>query len=86
MVAGKPLAQSRAKSLYLPLDESRNGWSALLPERRPQAALSGRHQTDWLVIGAGYAGLAFARRVAENRPSDHVILIDSGLVGDNASG
>lgn len=86
MVAGHSLSSTRSRRLDLPLDDSRNGWSAILPLRQPQPVLRGSHQADWLVIGAGYAGLAFARRVAENRPSDHVILIDAGVVGDNASG
>ena len=70
----------------LPLDENTNGWSALLPARQATAPLRGQLAADWLVVGAGYAGLAFARRVAENRPHDHVVLIDAGTVGDNASG
>lgn len=70
----------------LPLDDNVNGWSALLPTRQITAPLQGKHAADWLVVGAGYAGLAFARRVAENRPQDHVVLIDAGTVGDNASG
>jgi glycine/D-amino acid oxidase-like deaminating enzyme len=89
VVAGQsfwPKSSSSSRTLDLPLDDNRNGWSAILPERQPQPALSGRHQADWLVVGAGYAGLAFARRVAEHRPSDHVILIDAGVAGDNASG
>lgn len=81
-----PKSATRARVADLPLDDSVNGWSAILPERQPKPTLRGRHKADWLVIGAGYAGLAFARRVAENRPSDHVILIDAGIVGDNASG
>jgi glycine/D-amino acid oxidase-like deaminating enzyme len=70
----------------LPLDESTNGWSTLLPPRMPTAPLRGPHTVDWLVVGAGYAGLAFARRVAGNRPNEQVLLIDAGTVGDNASG
>ncbi|MBT3068481.1 FAD-binding oxidoreductase [Rhodoferax sp. U11-2br] len=76
----------RVQVRHLPLDNNINGWSALLPARQASAPLRGQHQADWLVVGAGYAGLAFARRLAENRPQDQVVLIDAGLVGDNASG
>lgn len=78
--------RNRVQVRHLPLDDNVNGWSALLPPRQAQPALRGQHTADWLVVGAGYAGLAFARRVAENRPQDHVVLIDAGTVGDNASG
>lgn len=88
MLGESLLASQRAqlKVVDLPLDHSVNGWSAILPARQPNSPLRGKHTTDWLVIGAGYAGLAFARQVAENRPSDRVIVIDAGIAGDNASG
>lgn len=70
----------------LPLDDNINGWSAILPARPANGLLRGRLKADWLVIGAGFAGLSFARRVAENRPNDRVVVIDAGIVGDNASG
>ena len=76
----------RAQVRHLPLDDNINGWSALLPARQPSAPLRGQHQADWLVVGAGYAGLAFARRMAENRPQERVVLIDAGVVGNNAAG
>jgi hypothetical protein len=38
-------------------------------------ALEGEHKADCVVLGAGFAGLAAARRLAENRPQDHIILI-----------
>ena len=37
-------------------------------------------------MGAGYAGLAAARRIANNRPGDSDALLDDGLIGENASG
>ncbi|RAR77431.1 glycine/D-amino acid oxidase-like deaminating enzyme [Paracidovorax anthurii] len=63
-----------------------NGWSAILPPRTPAPMLRGDHRADWLVLGAGVAGLAAARRIAELRPASRVVLLDAGTVGDNASG
>ncbi|WP_431022776.1 hypothetical protein ABMA09_12415 [Erwinia rhapontici] len=37
------------------------------------------------MIGAGYAGLAFARRIAELRPHQQVVVIDAVDIADNAS-
>ena len=55
-----------AKISILPKDDRTNGWSAILPKRPITPALQGDQHADWVVIGAGYAGLAAARRLAEN--------------------
>ena len=71
----------------LPRDDNTNGWSAILPGKRtPNPALSGDVAADWIVLGAGCAGLAAARRLAELRPQEHIALIDAGEAGENASG
>lgn len=69
-----------------PHDDQTNGWSAILPPRTPHAPLLGHVQADWLVIGAGYAGLAAARQLAWLRPDDRVVILEAGVAGDNASG
>ncbi len=70
----------------LPKVDRTNGWSGVLAPRKPNPALSGDVAADWIVLGAGYAGLAAARRLAENRPDEHIALIDAGVAGENASG
>ena len=70
----------------LPKDDKTNGWSAILPDRPAKAALSSDIKADWVVLGAGYAGLAAARRLAENCPDESIAVIDAGLAGENASG
>ena len=70
----------------LPSNDKTNGWNCILPARTPHAALDGDTNADWLVIGAGFAGLAAARRLAENRPEERIVLIDAGICGENASG
>ncbi len=70
----------------LPKDDRTNGWSAILPARTAAPALKGDQHSDWVVIGAGYAGLAAARRLAEMRPDDKVILLEAHEVGEGASG
>ncbi|HUV23224.1 MAG TPA: FAD-dependent oxidoreductase [Gammaproteobacteria bacterium] len=71
---------------HFPINDSSNGWSRILPPRSPRPALSGQQRVNWVVIGAGYVGLAAARRLAENRPRDSILLMESGEVGENASG
>lgn len=70
----------------LPSDDSCNGWNALLPPRAPRPALRGNITADWVVVGAGYTGLAAARRLAELRPQDHVVVLEAQTVADGSSG
>jgi len=74
------------KIFILPHNDRHNGWSALLPERRPNPVLEHAHEADFLIIGAGYAGLAAARRLAELRPDAHIIVLEAEQVGDGAHG
>lgn len=69
-----------------PHDDRTNGWSAILPARRAQASLCQPITADWLIIGAGYAGLAAARRLAHNRPNERIVVLEAGEAGENASG
>jgi glycine/D-amino acid oxidase-like deaminating enzyme len=70
----------------LPRDDDTNGWNRTLAPRNPSATLAGDTRADWIVVGAGLAGLAASRRLAENRPEDKVVLLEAQRVGDGASG
>ena len=69
----------------LPCNDHTNAWNTILPHRTPHAALAKVIKADWLVIGAGYAGLAAARQLAHNRPDDSIALVEAGVCGENAS-
>ncbi len=69
----------------LPVNDRTNVWNNMLPARQPRAEMQGAERADWLVIGAGYAGLAAARRLATNRPDDRVVILEAGICGENAS-
>lgn len=70
----------------LPDNDQTNGWSRILPARKPRPALASDVVADWLVIGGGYAGLAAARQLAERRPNQRIALIEAGCCGENAAG
>jgi len=70
----------------VPHDDAYNGWSRLLPHRDPKPPLHSPVVADWVVVGAGFAGLSAARRLAENRPNDRIVLVDASVAGENASG
>ena len=69
----------------LPRDDATNGWANILPARHPTPPLEGAVMCDWVVVGAGFAGLAATRRLAENRPHDKIVLLDAQKMGDGAS-
>jgi len=57
------------------------------PDRPPpRVALEGDHTVDLAVVGAGYTGLWAALQAKEADPSRIVAMIDSGRVGEQASG
>ena len=63
-----------------------HGWGELLSERNVSSDFSGRLRVPWAIVGAGFTGLACARRLAELHPNDEIILIDARLIGQGASG
>ena len=66
-----------------------SAWNELLPEREPLPSLSSNLTSDWLIVGAGFAGLSAARRVLQEAPNDSVVILDaqglaSGPAGRNS--
>lgn len=68
-----------------PKNDHTNGWFNVL-EHPPARVLEGDHRADWVVVGGGFSGLAAARRLAELRPDQSVVLLEAGRVGENSSG
>jgi glycine/D-amino acid oxidase-like deaminating enzyme len=69
-----------------PSHERPCGWNALLPPRAPASPARGDLEADYLVIGAGYTGLAAARTRAEARPDERVLVLDADAVGEGSPG
>lgn len=67
-------------------DDAHCGWLDLLGSLPAANPLTGHVRADWAVIGAGYTGVAAARRLAELRPSAKILLIDGQRVGEGTSG
>ena len=69
----------------LPTHDLTNGWTKILEQRQSSPSLTTDIRVDMLVIGAGAAGLAAARRAAEINPNRTVALVEAGRLGDGAS-
>lgn len=70
----------------LPANDTTNGWLRILPRRNTQPALQQDIEADWVVVGAGHAGLAAARRLGELHPGHSIVLLEADEVGQGAQG
>ena len=70
----------------LPVDPGPAAWNRLLPDPEPATPLSGDTTADWLIIGAGFAGLSAARRLSQLDPTGKIAVLDATRVGDGPAG
>ncbi len=63
-----------------------HGWAELLAPRQSRPALRGSRRGRRAVVGAGFTGLACARRLAELYPDDELVLLDARALAQAASG
>jgi glycine/D-amino acid oxidase-like deaminating enzyme len=75
-----------AKVKNTPADDATCGWFHLSQPRIARPAHSGIRSARWVVLGAGFTGLAAARQLALNFPDDEIVLIEAQEVGYGASG
>jgi len=62
------------------------GWNALLPSRPARPAAQGRLQVKHAIVGAGFTGLAAARRLSELDPGADIVVLEATTVGEGSSG
>ena len=70
----------------LPKDPGPAAWNAILGEQGQAAVLEEKITADWLVIGAGFAGLSAARRLSQLRPEDRIVVLDATRVAEGPAG
>lgn len=61
------------------------GWNAMLAPRVPQPPAEGELRVQYAVVGAGYTGLAAARRLAGLDPDAEIAVLEGSTVGEGAS-
>jgi len=67
-------------------DRGHSGWQAVLPERVPSPELSEDIEADYCVVGAGFAGLAAARRLHQLEPDASIVILEAAQVGSGPAG
>jgi glycine/D-amino acid oxidase-like deaminating enzyme len=70
----------------LPAENGVSGWEAISKRSFPVRTLDGNVTADWLIIGAGFAGLSAARRLLQLRPDDKIVILDAREVAINTAG
>lgn len=68
-----------------PIYSNTCGWNAMLPPRQSRLALTTDLTVDYAVIGAGFTGLAIARRLQELDPQARIAVFEATTVGEGAS-
>ena len=69
-----------------PLNDNTCGWiQTLEPRTKPIKELEGDLNTDFLIVGAGFTGLALAHRLAELQPHSMIVLLDAQIAGEGAA-
>jgi len=74
------------RARQLPADDAGCGWFAGLDPSPPARPLVGDRRVATAIVGAGFTGLAAARRFAELSPGDEVTVIDAQRAGYGAAG
>ena len=69
-----------------PCDPGVSGWNAILPKQSRYRELAESINCDWLVIGAGFAGLAAARRLQQTCPGDRIVILEAAQVSQGPAG
>lgn len=70
----------------LPVDTGVSGWEAISVRTAPVRLLDGNVTADWLIIGAGFAGLSAARRLAQLHPGCRIAVVDAHEIAKGPAG
>lgn len=74
------------RACRLPRHPGPAGWNEILPARAPNPPLEGGITADVAIIGAGFAGLSAARRLAELDPALRVVVLEASDLAQGAAG
>lgn len=70
----------------LPVQRGRAAWNEILGEQPKPRMLNKNMTADFVIIGAGFAGLSAARRLKQLQPEARVVVLEAGRVAEGAAG
>ena len=69
-----------------PYDPGPAAWSSILPDAQAYPRLEKNINADWVIVGAGFAGLAAAKRLRELHPKDSIIILEARRIAEGPAG
>ena len=70
----------------LPIDPGPAAWKEILPKQKRFPELNDTINTEWLIIGGGFAGLSAAKKLCELTNKDKVTLIEASEIASGPAG
>ena len=70
----------------LPKDPGPAGWNCLVSNKQHFPALSQDIEADWVIVGAGFTGIAAAQRLSQLRPQERIVVLDAGQLAAGPAG
>ena len=77
---------TRYAARRLPVHRGPAAWSVILPGQDEPVVLDTDQTADFAIIGAGFAGLAAARRLRQLNPTASVVVLEAGRLAEGAAG
>lgn len=74
------------RARHLPALPGPAAWNAILGPRVPGPALEGDRTADFVVVGAGFAGLSAARRLRQLQPNARIVVLEAGQIAEGSAG
>ncbi len=69
-----------------PKDTGPAAWNSIIHQSEPFPELDNRISADWVVVGAGYAGIAAARRLSQLVNGDRIVLLEACGLAEGPAG
>ena len=77
---------TRYTALRTPVQRGISGWNAILGAAPAPRILEEDTTADFVVVGAGFAGLSAARRLRQLAPEARIVVLEAGRVAEGAAG
>jgi len=77
---------TRHSAKRLPVQLGPAAWNTILGPQPAARVLDGDRTADFVVIGAGFAGLSAARRLTQLQPNARIVVLDADRVAEGAAG